>query len=444
MSPIKAICLIILLTPLWFHAQIFHQGDDIEVYHNNNRIVFGSIGIQKTSQSLHFADSTSNESLSHIFRIHENVYGFSYDQKQMFQLIDNQWHLLKDSSKHLLDGKLTQWRDKILWIGRTVASQGRNLILYFDEPNNIWAPLANQKIEPAASYLSRFTAFAHNDKLILFKCFRPSPDQPYTSVKSRDVFEYDLVNSRWSRFRSFFEFPQHIKLINGISNYTVFIEPDTDRLFILDQNEFTIREFSSKMLFGIDKPIKYGVDGNVLWTYFKDNALKSINITELIENFKAEENIWYLQSNFKWMIMAVLLIIVSLFGIVMVIFYWKKSKQTLVLNGEMLWFGSKKRKLTKEQLSFITQMLSGATLDFYDVVSLFSKKNLSISHSHKLKNDLIREVQEILESLMGNSEALIVEKSPEDSRMSVYRLNLELFDPTCVTADSGQDATEEA
>lgn len=438
MSPIKAICLIILLTPLWFHAQIFHQGDDIEVYHNNNRIVFDGIGIQKTSQSLHFADSTSNESLSHIFRIHENVYGFSYDQKQMFQLINNQWHLLKDSSKHLLDGKLTQWRDKILWIGRTVDSQGRNVILYFDEPNNIWASLANQKIEPAASYLSQFTAFAHNDKLILFKCFMPSPDQPYNSVKSRDVFEYNLVNSRWSRFRSFFEFPQHIELINGTSNYTAFVERDTDRIFILDQNEFTIREFSIKMLFGIEKPIVYGVDGNVLWTYFEDNALKSKNITELIENFKAEENIWYLQSNFKWMIMAVLLIIVSLFGIVMVIFYRKKSKHTLVLNGEMLWFGSKKRKLTKEQLSFITQMLSGATLDFYDVVSLFSKKNLSISHSHKLKNDLIREVQEILESLMGNSEALIVEKSPEDSRMSVYRLNLDLFDPTCVTDESNQ------
>ena len=83
-------------------------------------------------------------------------------------------------------------------------------------------------------------------------------------------------------------------------------------------------------------------------------------------------------------------------------------------------------------------MLSGATLDFYDVVSLFNKKNFSISHSHKLKNDLIREVQEILGSLMGNSEALIVEKSPEDSRMSVYRLNLDLFDPTCVTDESNQ------
>ena len=438
MSPIKAACLIILLTPLWFHAQIFHEGDDIEVYHNNNRIVFDSFGIQKTSQSLHFADSTSNESLSHIFRTHENIYGFSYDQKQMFQLIDNQWHLLKDSSKHLLDGKLTQWRDKILWIGRTVASQGRNLILYFDELNNIWVPLANQKIEPAASYLSHFTAFAHNDKLILFKCFMPSPDQPYTSVKSRDVFEYDLVNSRWSRFRSFFEFPQHIELINGFSNYTAFIEPDTNRVFILDKDEFTIREFSSKMLYGDRKPLIYGIDGNILWTFFEGNSIISLSITDLILNYQAESNIWYLNGEYKWGVMAVLLVFVSLFGIVMVIFNRKKSKQTLVLNGEMLWFGSKKRKLTKEQLSFITQMLSGATLDFYDVVSLFSKKNLSISHSHKLKNDLIREVQEILESLMGNSEALIVEKSPEDSRMSVYRLNLELFDPSCVTDESNQ------
>ncbi len=438
MSPIRAAYFIIILLPLGFHAQIFHQVDDIEVYHNNNRIVFESIGIQKTSQSLHFADSTINESLSHIFRNHGNIYGFSYEKKQMFQLKDNQWHLLKDSSKLMLDGELTQWGDKILWIGRTVVSHGRNLILYFDEPNNIWTPLANQKIEPTASYLSEFTVFEHNDKLILFKCFMPSPDQPYTSVKSRNIFQYDLVTSRWSRLRSFFEIPQNIELIDGTSNYTAFVEPDTDRLFILDQNVFIVREFSIKMLFGFEKPIKYGVHGNVLWAYFNENSLKSIVINELIENVKAEKNIWYLKSDLIWTIMGGLMVIVSLFSIVMVIFNRRKSKQTLVLNGEMLWFGSKKRKLTKAQLSFLTQMLSGATLDFYDVVSLFSKKNLSISHSHKLKNDLIREVQEILESLMGNSKALIVEKSPEDSRMSVYRLNLDIFDPTCVTDESNQ------
>jgi hypothetical protein len=115
-----------------------------------------------------------------------------------------------------------------------------------------------------------------------------------------------------------------------------------------------------------------------------------------------------------------------------------KKFQTLSFNGEKLWFGQKSVTLCVEHQKMMHFMLRGKTLETGDIVDLFSGKDYSVSHMHKLKNDLIRDLRQVILNLTDRDDIFIIEKSQEDSRMSVYRLDLKQFDEGTLQAHGSQ------
>lgn len=426
------------------HSQIFKDSLGTKVYHNNQVYHFDSNNIFLSFSNLKFQDTTLAlpESFEQrfVFREVNGVpYAICQENLDLYVVEDSTLTLYAKNSNRSFIGRpaLFKRRDSLFMLAKSKSNSYRNSLFYYDHNEKLWQSLKGDKMDEHVADLINFQTIDFNDKLFLFGGLKPDERMPFKVNQNRTLCVYDFEDHSW----------RHLGIHNmnnlgvkatSLGETSIFIDNTVNNVSLLnfDQNSVYFKPMST--VFGNIKPLKLTVlDPKTLLVFslFPTPRLDRINLED---TFYAEKVNFPIYVDEGYILPWALVLLALILGSVAIVIIRKRAKevQQLSYNGEKLWFGQKFVSLSVEHQKMIQFMLRGETLETADIVGLFTGREYSVSHMHKLKNDLVNNLKQIFLNLTDRNDVLIIEKSKEDSRMSVYRLDLKQFDTATIKAHS--------
>lgn len=436
-SGMHSCSLVLLIFVSSLHGQIISDSLNTKVFHNNRIYVFDSNHHFIASSKIKFEDSNlsaSDPNYEHFGIFHKNDKTYFVNQKDLsvYQLRDSVLFALTAVDPKMMrtqDHELFLFDNKIHTFTQSALNNFNNSFFYYDEALNEWTSLRHERSNADLFDLKDFQIVPQETRVYVFDGFKPAPDIPFKLNPNKQLFVYNFDTNKWSNKRW-----HNLKSLGLLATYSskcaVFIDKTIGNFSLVNFESNGIYSVPLNFVFGKNTPDQFSLNNKNELAVFIENPEPKLDYINLAALFSDQEKNYpiYIDETtlIPWILILVILVLMTL------AFSKLKNRhkkfQTLSFNGEKLWFGQKSVTLCVEHQKMMHFMLRGKTLETGDIVDLFSGKDYSVSHTHKLKNDLIRDLRQIILNLTDRDDILIIEKSQEDSRMSVYRLDLKQFD----------------
>lgn len=423
------------------HCQIITDSLFTKVYHNDRVYFFDINNTYLTSGSIKLMDdSLAQDSIEQRFTIksfNNNTLAICNRKLDIYSVEDSTLTLLSKNTARTFIGTpvLFKRNDSLYAFVKSQNNNFKNSLFYLDFTDYTWQSVQGERIDGHVSDLQDLQTLDYKDELFVYGGIKPHAEIPFKLNSNRLLAVYNFSKHKW-RHLKFHNMNDLGEKYTTRGKTALFIDKDLGNISLLDfeDNELYIRPLKS--VFGALQPLKMTLKDPQTLLVFGIDQIPELVTYDVNKAFYFEKSHLPIYVDETYIMPWVLVIMTLILGIFAIKLIRKRVKavQKLSYNGERIWFGQKFITLSVEHQKMIQFMLRGETLETADIVGLFTGKNYSVSHMHKLKNDLISDLKQIFLNLTDRQDVLIVEKSKGDSRMSVYRLDLNQFDETSISA----------
>jgi hypothetical protein len=416
------------------------------VYHKDRVYFFDENNTYAKSGLLKIKDSTLRniESFNERFTLREingRILAVCTNKFDVYSVQDSILTLLaKNSSRKFVERpSIFKRRDSLFMMAKSALNNFKNSLYYFDFTQNTWTAFRHEKSHEYVADLNYFETLDFKENLFLYGGLKPDASIPFKVNPNNTLCVYDFERNKW-KLKSIHNLSSLGSKASTKEEWAIFLDKTTGDVSLLNFEDNAVYIEPMNAVFGSMKPHHMTIKDKNTLLAFSEIPSPQLNVIDLKKAFLSDKKDFPIYINEGYIFPRALILLALTLGVTAIILIRKRVKnvQKLVFNGEKLWFGQKFIALCVEHQKMMQFMLRRKTLETGDIVDLFSGKNYSVSHTHKLKNDLVRDLQQIILNLTDRDDILIVEKSQEDSRMSVYRLDLNQFDQGTLQAYSAK------
>ena len=325
-----------------------------------------------------------------------------------------------DSSIFTYDNKIYRYGGYGFW---TIY----NRLIYFDKITKQWE--LEKSFNTPINGIKGGLPYIYNNNLHIIGGEKKSNKSPLVHAPSNLIMTYDLIQKKWSN---------NYKL-NNDSSYVLINKSEKEILTLLLNNnteERSIRTLnfennieyiyeSSPFLLSIDISKRIFQANDKLVFYISSNNKSQLNIIPinfLLSGKKINGKVLTQDYLYIYILIILLAIAAPLF-----LFYYTKSKKTLVLNNQGFIINNKFAELDKTSIDLISLINLKRKVSTSNLNDFIFNDNLSRASNYSRKNKILEKINNKFELISGIKGPLIIkEKSMFDLRMEVYTLN-EIF-----------------
>ncbi len=308
----------------------------------------------------------------------------------------------------------------------------RNYFTYYDRTIDEWEvyPPLNTDEFPDGTATNDFVK--NGDDIIFFSGRRLNQKDLVDQVPNFHIWKFNFLNKSWTKVGiSLIDYNQFILSIPFDDKIAYFNQKE---IYVLSPFENNVKVYAQnslhqKLINGSRLNSLYYKD--VFYCYTYSNNTEEVNL--LLRN-KDEffgpllrEELMYQTFSPYWYLSTLFLVVPLGFG-----FKWLKKQRDrrnrIQINGSGVIYKKIFYALSEQELQILTILTKAGAVDTSKILAIIENPAHNYSHNMRTKNKVIGELQYKLQTILKTQEeVLTVQKSSEDKRIMIYRLDLSYF-----------------
>ncbi|CAI8204873.1 MAG: hypothetical protein MRY51_06145 [Flavobacteriaceae bacterium] len=348
---------------------------------------------------------------------------------------------VKDSLKRLdksfqhrmqIDASVLTHNDTIFKYGGYGFWSMRNYFTYFDPTIREWEvyPPLNTKKFPIGTATNDYVK--KGDNIVFFSGKKLNPNDLVEQTSSFQIWTFNFTNRRWNQvgtttidfnqFKLSIPFEDKIAYFDQKEIYVV--SPFDNNIKVYAQNSLHQKLIEGSRL----QPLYHD---EVFYCFTYSNNLDEVNLLlrnkdEFFGPVIREEQMYATFSSY-WYLSALLLIIPVVFGYKWMKRY-RKHKKRIHLTDSGVVFKNIFYGLSDHEIKILNVLVAEGSVNTSKILEIVENPSHNYSHNMRTKNKVIGELQYKLQTILKiQEEVLSVQKSDEDKRIMIYRLDLRYF-----------------
>lgn len=359
--------------------------------------------------------------------INDRVLFFEKSGGLVYELVHDTLIRIDNSYSHKLHNQSLNFNSKNIHyrFGGYGFFERSTSLIYYDFDNNEWDLKSNFENVLKNGY-SDFTFHTTNNNILRFYGGHVSDEDGFSNVYVKDIVEINLNDNSLTRLGELTDdFPKIFR--NYVSDsITTFLLKDPKTIFIYDQNK------NSYFIYKTNKNPQHliGIYNNRLYFYthntYERNNLK-VNFIELDSIFYEESRSQSIFRNDNSTI-SLSLVLILLISILVLTFKKHPSspKRLVISNDKLLNHKGEVILFSQEQIQLVLFIKQNDEVDNYSILELLGNNSYDLGHQNRVKNKLIKSVNDITFSRYGMN-LILSKKNQSDKRSLQYFLNSDLL-----------------
>lgn len=311
----------------------------------------------------------------------------------------------------------------------------RNFFTYFDINSREWesySPVHGDKIPPG---LFDVNQYLDGDEVSYFNGITINKYDNLKFEKTQDIWRFNLKTKIWEyRGKTAVFFGNNPHNFQYDHYYIAFTEER--RIIRVNFKDDTYEVFENEAVSSKMSPqFKPFVENGIVYYFANNHASMDIDLMSLpIDKFLGrsirkepfiERNIFETYGNY---LITILVLFISSLGFYFVTKF-RTTKARIITDKEgVLYAGKAAINFDETELRVIKYLLKNDDVPNSELLSLVEQKGVHFSHTIRVKNDVLNQLNLKLKAILQvDVNFIIFKKSETDSRLKVYRLNKQYF-----------------
>ena len=411
---------------------IYFEADQMSTY---DRLSLDYIGVKSLTYCDDYAGLSlikTNSPNCKIFQKRYDFYRYNYDSGQLYVLNGDCWqHVTTGNAKNYINsGEYFVYHETLYRYGPTLNSLGQNIFTLLDTNTGIWSVLDSQVFHSEISGLIDFRVMVSGDQLYLYDGFL-SQSTSATLEPFKSLWRFSFQDKSWheiadvdiSVLNSLHLVGTHGSYIYGYDS----VELQEVRLNFALNEKYTL-PLTQVSLEAFKKCASYTAeDGSFIYSICPDRKLIKHQIDEKLfllqgEKTKIAISHWDLIIPVGFLLVLLIMAYLWITQVSSIKNSYKKGR--VYFNNNVLYFQDRSVALSQNESDVLYHLIVNNHIDTNTIGDIIDINNVSISHAHKLKSDVIKAINTHLYDVIGINNVIVRLKNRDDKRMNSFVIDL--------------------